>query len=159
MTKLWDTSLPMEEYVQLNKLLTALFGENYHKMNFHEDSSRTIKNAHKIDYLNLKSTKNSKLDAEYIVNLMKVYLDAKSNNSSGKTNKESVENSRENMLNKDTSITNLINSLRVRQQRDESSTDLSRIMPRSANNFSLINSDTYDLEDKIQQFKSEFSFR
>ncbi len=153
MTKLWDTSLPLEEYVQLNKLLTALFGENYHKMDF--EDSRSIKKT-KIDYLNLKSTKNSKLDAEYIVNLMKVYLDSKSNKRKIETKKETVINSRENLLD-DTSISHLINSLRVRQ-RNESSTNLSRIMPRSSN-FNLISSDTYDLEDKIQQFKNEFSFR
>ena len=87
---------------------------------------------------------------------MKVYLDSKSNKRKIETKKETVINSRENLLD-DTSISNLINSLRVRQ-RNESSTNLSRIIPRSSN-FNLISSDTYDLEDKIQQFKNEFSFR
>jgi hypothetical protein len=39
MPKLWDASLPYEEYVQLNKLMTALFGEKYHEL---DQSTRNL---------------------------------------------------------------------------------------------------------------------
>lgn len=39
MPKLWDANLPYEEYVQFNKLMTALFGEDYHTL---DDSTRNL---------------------------------------------------------------------------------------------------------------------
>ena len=148
MTKLWDASLPTDEYFQLNKLMIALFGDNYHNFG----NSQNIKNT-QIDYLNLKSTKNSKVDAEYIVNLMKVYLDSKSNKR--KNHSENNKSSNENLV-EDLSISNLINSLRVRQK-DECS-HLSHITPRSSN-FNLIGANVFDLEDKLKLYGNEFSFR
>jgi hypothetical protein len=45
MPKLWDSNLPYDEYMQLNKLMTALFGERYHELdqNLTGDLSRKIK--------------------------------------------------------------------------------------------------------------------
>lgn len=155
MTKLWDTSLPINEYVQLNKLMTALFGETYHKMDLScngtgHSSTQSIRSG-KIDYLNLKSTKNSKVDAEYIVNLMKVYLDSKT---SKKNNyKHSEKSSNENITN-DLSISNLVSSLRARQKH-ETNMSLSRITPRSSN-FNLIGANIYDLEGKFNTKNSFF---
>lgn len=61
MSKLWDTTLPYGEYYQLNKLMTALFGENYHKID-------------KVPSPN-QQPKSNRLDAEHVVNLVRAYLD------------------------------------------------------------------------------------
>jgi len=66
MSKLWDTCLPYEEYYQLNKLMTALFGENYHKI-----ENPTVNNGHG----GQQSSKPNRLDAEHVVNLVRAYLD------------------------------------------------------------------------------------
>ena len=101
MTKLWDTKLPYSEYMQLNKLMTALFGESYHKLDINFNSRRNT----------------SKLDAEHIVNLMKSYLETKSDLSSTSPFKKTTQEDL-NELSYST-IGNLINTLKRRQKSEE----------------------------------------
>ena len=101
MTKLWDTKLPYSEYMQLNKLMTALFGESYHKLDINFNSRRN----------------NSKLDAEHIVNLMKSYLETKSDLSNTSSYKKTTQEDL-NELSYST-IGNLINTLKRRQKSEE----------------------------------------
>lgn len=84
MSKLWDTTLPYEEYYQLNKLMTALFGENYHKI---ERSSPHPAAAAGPQHSAVNNSQNmnqqqqqqqprvNRLDAEHVVNLVRAYLD------------------------------------------------------------------------------------
>jgi len=64
--KIWDTKQPINEYLQLNRVMSVLFGEAYHNM----------KSGECADYLKLRETKNSKVDAYYIDKLRKAYLDS-----------------------------------------------------------------------------------
>ena len=113
MTKLWDPRLPLQEYLQLNKLMKALFGETYHKIEANNASLPSRKTS-KIDYLNFSSTKNSRTDAEHIVNLMRAYLDTKSNSQRAQyisTKHIPVDKNYQ-------SVDNLLNTLRVRQKEE-----------------------------------------
>lgn len=65
MTKLWDAKLPYNEYIQLNRLMSALFGENYHKI-ANTNTSPT------------STSHETRLNAEHIVGLMRMYLDSSS---------------------------------------------------------------------------------
>ena len=113
MTKLWDPRLPLQEYLQLNKLMTALFGETYHKIEANNASLPNRKTS-KIDYLNFSSTKNSRADAEHIVNLMRAYLDTKSN-----PKRDQYISSKQIPVDKNyQSVDNLLNTLRVRQKEE-----------------------------------------
>ncbi|RNA13963.1 hypothetical protein BpHYR1_031327 [Brachionus plicatilis] len=106
MTKLWDTTLPYNEYLQLNKLMSALFGENYHKL----DTS----------FLNSCSqSKTSKLNSEQVVNLVKMFLDSnKSENLPSAQNEE---------LNFEYfSVANLISTLKRRQKKDTLSLEVDK---------------------------------
>lgn len=114
MTKLWDTNLPLREYLQLNKLMSALFGEGYHKI----DPDMSVSTS-KINYLNYSSTRNSKEDAEHIVNLMKSYLDSKNPRMQeeyiqAKQMQRNVEDDFDFVT-----VSSLLESLRVRQKMDE----------------------------------------
>lgn len=92
MSKLWDTTLPYEEYYQLNKLMTALFGENYHKMEKNSNSPPSsqqqqhphahIPPQHPHQHATAYAMSNggqgaraNRLDAEHVVNLVRAYLD------------------------------------------------------------------------------------
>ena len=66
MPKLWDTKLPYSEYMQLNKLMTALFGESYHKM---DPVSQPV---------SMSRASSHRPDAGHIVGLMKAYLESTS---------------------------------------------------------------------------------
>lgn len=114
MTKLWDTNLPLKEYLQLNKLMSALFGEGYHKI----DPDMSVSTS-KINYLNYSCTRNSKEDAEHIVNLMKSYLDSKNPRMQeeyvqAKQMQRNVEDDFDFVT-----VSSLLESLRVRQKLDE----------------------------------------
>lgn len=69
MTKLWDTTLPYGEYLQLNRLMTALFGESYHKLDLNY-----------LQHRRQSQHPNNKMDAEQVVKLMKIYLESNSEN-------------------------------------------------------------------------------
>ena len=113
-TQIWDAKLPYSEYVQLNKLMKALFGENYHKFATNSPS---------------QSCEN-KLNAEHIVNLMRGYLDSNcggmhSLNARDNNNlNTSVIYSSSNQLiddldNQFLSMANLIDTLKRQQQKEE----------------------------------------
>ncbi len=112
MTKLWDTTLPYNEYIQLNKLMTALFGESYHKMDF-----STMNNC-----FNERNAEKKHIDAENIVNLMKIYLDsakASASNTTNNLNANSLENTFDELNDLNTySVTNLINTLKRRKHNE-----------------------------------------
>ena len=80
MPKLWDASLPYEEYVQLNKLMTALFGEKYHEL---DQSTRNLaeqlRRKSSINKYDLKEQfEKSQAYENSIKRLVKDYLSSKS---------------------------------------------------------------------------------
>jgi hypothetical protein len=102
MPKLWDTKLPYSEYIQLNKLMTALFGESYHKLDLITASSdRSKQNTHRPD-------------AEQIVNLMKAFL-VTSVSPTHSTNSINASNDHKDDFNDYPSVCNLINTLKRRK--------------------------------------------
>jgi hypothetical protein len=141
MTKLWDTNLPLKEYLQLNKLMSALFGEAYHRM----DPDLNV-NYSKINYLNYSSTKYSKQDAEHIVNLMKSFLDSKNPRM-----QEEYIKAKQLQKNEDdfdfVTVGSLLESLRMRKSNGDSSSSISS--PEKSQ-FSYLQSDSYKKLNSIK---------
>jgi len=105
MPKLWDTKLPYSEYIQLNKLMTALFGESYHKLDlFTASSDRSKQNTYRPD-------------AEQIVNLMKAFL-VTSLSPTHSTNSINSSNDHKDDFNDYPSVCNLINTLKRRKNHE-----------------------------------------
>lgn len=99
MTLLWDTTLPYSEYLLLNKLMTALFGESYHKMD--------------MNYLSQKKNLSvNKLDAEHVLNLIKIYLESSNNNPETKYQTLNRQYPKEDFDVEYSSVSNLINTLK-----------------------------------------------
>ena len=81
MSKLWDTTLAYDEYLQLNKLMVALFGEDYHKRaNALPDAARkgaTLSSTSSFACSSVSCKADMRPDAEHIVGLMKAFFDDK----------------------------------------------------------------------------------
>ncbi|CAF0724476.1 unnamed protein product [Brachionus calyciflorus] len=100
MTKLWDTNLPYSEYLQLNRLMSALFGENYHKLDMVYLDPKT----------SIHQPRISKYNTEHVVNLVKIFLDSNNNES------RSVVSEDQDL--EFLSVSNLINTLKRRKKHD-----------------------------------------
>ena len=151
MVKLWDTNLPLIEYLQLNRLMKALFGESYHKLDLKSPSTRSRKSS-KIEYLTFSETKNSKTDAEHIVNLMRTYLDAQSPKKQAEyiqtklmQNDEDIDET--NFI----TVSSLLDSLRVRQKVDDNAESKRYKSLLDLNSTSKYKSELFD--------SNEFSFK
>lgn len=125
MTKLWDTSIPYNEYYQLNKLMIALFGESYHKFG-------NVSNRKPID----------KLDAEDVVSLVRAYLDKnKSNDDTKLEMNHFIENQIRPTSNLEpqsySSVSNLINTLKRRKKIELNKQSLEDLVDK--NKYSFMN--------------------
>jgi hypothetical protein len=167
MVKLWDTTLPYDEYRQLNKLMTALFGEDYHKI---------------MTTTPFNNEKNSKKqDAERIVDLIKGFLDKKTTKSDDDTNGDVDDDDNRSIYNDPThppfddndyselafnSVNNLINALKIRKTREEqykTRRKERRVIEASKsttqnqlNNNNITEPDPFKFLDEINQNKPSF---
>ncbi len=104
MMKLWDTKLPINEYLQLNRLMTALFGEAYHTL---EPGLSAAKQA---DYL------NSKADAGHVARLLRAYRDSNDPVKQRAHMEERERRAEESGEFEFVTVSSLLESLRVRQR-------------------------------------------
>lgn len=136
MTKLWDTTLPYNEYLQLNKLMSALFGENYHKLDTSYLSSCSQNRA-------------NKLNSEQVVNLVKIFLDSSSSEKSSNVQNED--------LNFEYfSVANLISTLKRRQKNEPLSLEVQNFNANFEKLLSPENKNTQKKEEDLDFERIQF---
>ncbi len=143
MMKLWDTKLPINEYLQLNRLMTALFGEAYHTL-----EPGVAKQA---DYLS--QTRNSKADAGHVARLLRAYRDSndpvKQREHMQKRERRAEESGEFEFV----TVSSLLESLRVRQRAaglDSSETDHHKFEFSFRNGFNGLQGDCASLALKVR---------
>jgi len=145
MMKLLDTKLPINEYLQLNRLMTALFGEAYHTL---EPGLSVAKQA---DYLS--QTRNSKADAGHVARLLRAYRDSNDPVKQRAHMEERERRAEESGEFEFVTVSSLLESLRVRQRAaglDSSETDHHKFEFSFRNGFNGLQGDCASLALKVR---------